>query len=71
MDLALRTKAIVRRNELKARAGIAWCESATAHELANGGKPWRYLLIPHNAIGDNSTMAGLVRQFERKNPLGE
>lgn len=44
----------------KARAAVAWCERATAHELAHGGKPWSYLLIPHDAITDAATLAGLA-----------
>jgi type III restriction enzyme len=43
----------------KARAAAAWCEHATAHEMAHDGKPWRYLLIPHDMIADNITIAGL------------
>ncbi|MFO0744115.1 MAG: DEAD/DEAH box helicase family protein [Myxococcota bacterium] len=55
----------------KVRAGVTWCEHATAHELAHGGKPWKYVLIPHNAIADNSTIAGLVTQYERRAPAGQ
>lgn len=47
----------------KARAGATWCKHATAHETANHGKPWRYLLIPHDAIADNMTLDGLANQF--------
>ena len=47
----------------KARAAVTWCKHATAHELANHGKPWRYLLIPHDAIADNMTVAGLVKSY--------
>jgi len=45
----------------KARAAATWCRYATAHETANKGKPWRYLLIPHSAIADNMTIDGLAR----------
>ena len=34
----------------KARAAVEWCGHATDHELAHGGKPWSYVLIPHDAI---------------------
>jgi hypothetical protein len=27
---------------------------------AEGGKPWVYLLIPHDRIKDNTTLAGLA-----------
>ena len=42
-----------------------WAErgSATAYTAANGGKPWRYLLIPHDAIFENMTLPGLVNQL--------
>jgi type III restriction enzyme len=30
----------------------------------NGGKPWRYVLIPHDAIAENITLEGLLRLFE-------
>ncbi len=43
----------------KARAAATWCEHATAHEIEHEGKPWRYVLIPHDAIRDNMTVAGL------------
>jgi type III restriction enzyme len=47
----------------KARAAATWCKHATAHETANSGKPWRYLLIPHDAIADNMTIAGLAKSY--------
>jgi type III restriction enzyme len=47
----------------KARAATTWCKHATSHEKDNGGKPWRYLLIPHNAIADNMTIDGLVKTY--------
>ena len=47
----------------KARAAATWCKHATKHEKANQGKPWRYLLIPHDAIADNMTLDGLAKQF--------
>lgn len=45
----------------KARAAATWCQHATAHENANSGKPWRYLLIPHDAIAENMTLDGLSK----------
>lgn len=46
--------------QAKARAAATWCRHATQHELAHGGKPWRYLLIPHSSITANATLAGLA-----------
>ncbi len=40
----------------KADAAALWCDHATAH----GGKPWAYLLIPHDVISENKTLAGLA-----------
>ena len=34
----------------------------------NKGKPWRYLLIPHDAIADNMTIAGLVKSYAFAGP---
>ena len=48
----------------KARAAHEWCGNATAHELAHGGKRWRYLLIPNDDIADNMTIAGLASAHE-------
>ena len=58
------------RNEMTAGEVLAkkdsamkWCAHATDHNLSNGGKPWKYVLIPHDAIADNMTLTGLVGQF--------
>lgn len=48
----------------KAKAAREWCEQATGYELANGGKPWKYVLIPHDAITANSTLQSLVAAYE-------
>ncbi len=47
----------------KARAALKWCEAATKHETENGGKPWRYLLVPHDAAKPNATLGGLLVQY--------
>ncbi len=48
----------------KAEAAATWCLHASTHAKENGGKPWRYLLIPHDEILDNRTLVGLVAKFE-------
>jgi type III restriction enzyme len=45
---------------IKAQAAAKWCGHATDHEGGNGGKPWTYLLIPHEVIADNKTLSGLA-----------
>jgi type III restriction enzyme len=47
----------------KADAAIEWCKHATQHALENDGKPWKYLLIPHDAILEQMTLAGLASKF--------
>jgi len=47
----------------KRDAAVAWCRHASDHALQYGGKPWRYVLIPHDAIAENMTLDGLVAQF--------
>lgn len=49
--------------QAKARAAVQWCAHATAHSVANGGKPWRYLLIPDEAVQYNATLDALAAQF--------
>lgn len=46
--------------QAKAAAARAWCEAATAHARENGGKPWSYVLIPHDAVQPNMSLQGLV-----------
>lgn len=47
----------------KKEAAIKWCKNASDYAAANGGKPWRYVLIPHTAIAVNMTIDGLAGQF--------
>ena len=47
----------------KRDAAVTWCRHATDHALKYGGKPWQYVLIPHDAIADNMTLAGLAAQY--------
>jgi len=47
----------------KKEAAIKWCKNASDYAAANGGKPWRYVLIPHTAMAVNMTVEGLAGQF--------
>ncbi len=48
----------------KAHAAWEWCKNATYHEINHGsGKPWSYLLIPHDVITDNKTLKGLAALY--------
>jgi type III restriction enzyme len=50
----------------KKNSAITWCQQASDHANEYGGKPWRYVLIPHSAIADNMTLSGLVLAFGDK-----
>ena len=47
----------------KKEAATHWCKRASDHASQHGGKPWKYLLIPHDAIAENMTLQGLAAQF--------
>ncbi len=49
----------------KKDAAIKWCANASDHATNHGGKPWRYVLIPHDEIAANITLGGLVSRFGR------
>ena len=61
------------RNELedvdvlsKKAAALAWCKLASDHAKTCGGKPWKYILIPHDVIAENMTIDGLDKWFGEK-----
>lgn len=43
----------------KRDAAVTWCKYATKAT----GLPWRYILVPHDAIGDSASFNGLVSRF--------
>lgn len=47
----------------KRDVAVEWCRHATGHTATYGGKPWAYLLIPHDAIAENMTIEGFRRRF--------
>lgn len=44
----------------KAQAALNYCAGASTFTAANGGKPWKYLLIPHDAVMLNMSLSGLA-----------
>ncbi|MBF0347631.1 MAG: hypothetical protein HQL81_08170 [Magnetococcales bacterium] len=54
-----------RRMKWKARVAVTWCQRAGKHAEGIGGKPWRYLLIPHDAIAENMTLDHFASRFQR------
>jgi type III restriction enzyme len=47
----------------KRDVAVTWCQHASGHAATYGGKPWKYLLIPHDAIAENMTIKGLADSF--------
>jgi type III restriction enzyme len=48
----------------KKDVAVKWCEYASEHMLKHNGKPWVYVLIPHDAIAENMTLKGLAGRFQ-------
>lgn len=48
----------------KKDAAVKWCQHASEYMQRHGGKPWTYLLIPHDVIAENQTIQGLIAQFK-------
>lgn len=47
----------------KAKAGVNWCANASAYLKDNGGKEWKYLLIPHDEVKEANTLGSYVSKF--------
>lgn len=56
--------------EVKSKADQAslWCKNASDYSLKVGGKPWRYLLIPHDAVAPNITLVNLIARHAVPSP---
>ena len=50
----------------KAKAAVLWCMIATKHAATQNEKPWRYLLVPEDAVQPNATLDGLARTFTQQ-----
>lgn len=49
----------------KKNAALVYCKHATDFTTANGGKPWHYLLIPHDVVKPNMTFARFATEFKQ------
>ena len=47
----------------KAKAARTWVGHANAHAKSYGGKPWRYLLVPHDVLAENVSLSGLAAKY--------
>lgn len=48
--------------QAKARAALKYCEYANDFIKEHKGKQWKYVLIPHDKVGRNSSFKGVVSQ---------
>jgi type III restriction enzyme len=66
-NLIIETKAAkdMEASDVKAKADAAatWCRNASEYSQALGGKPWKYLLVPHDAVAHNVTLSALVGRY--------
>ena len=46
--------------QAKARAALNYCNYATEYTDEHGGKPWKYVLIPHDQVVKTSSFKGVV-----------
>ena len=49
----------------KRDAAVKWCRQASDYAATCGGKPWVYLLIPHDVIAKDVTLEGLAADSVR------
>jgi type III restriction enzyme len=49
----------------KAASAVRWCKHATEYAATVDGKPWKYLLIPHDEIIESNRLSDYLR-FERR-----
>jgi type III restriction enzyme len=47
--------------QAKAKAAATWCQNATVYSASHGGKPWHYLLIPHDDIAENKQLSFFMK----------
>lgn len=47
----------------KKDVAVAWCKNAADHTATCEGKPWKYVLIPHDSIAENIMLDYLAAQY--------
>jgi type III restriction enzyme len=40
----------------KADAAVQWCKHASDYAGSVGGKPWKYLLVPHDGVSESKRL---------------
>ena len=51
--------------QAKATAAARWCQQASDYAASVGGKPWHYLLLPHDAITEALRLRDFLRFVQR------
>lgn len=49
--------------QAKAKAARKWVHHANDHARDTGGKPWTYVLVPHDAVQPSATLASLASTY--------
>lgn len=47
--------------QAKAAAALQWCQHTSDFTASVGGKPWRYLLVPHDEVNESRRLADFLR----------
>lgn len=47
--------------QAKATAASRWCRHASDHAASIGGKPWHYLLVPHDEVSESKRLMDFMR----------
>lgn len=47
--------------QAKAAAAAKWCQHASTHSTKHGGKPWHYLLVPHDDVNESKRLIDFLR----------
>jgi type III restriction enzyme len=42
--------------QAKADAAVQWCKHASDYTASVGGKPWKYLLLPHDGVNESKCL---------------
>ncbi len=49
--------------QAKSKAARTWVGYANQHARSYGGKPWCYLLVPHDRMTESTSLSGLIASF--------
>jgi len=49
----------------KAKSGVKWCANASTYLKDNGGKEWKYLLIPHDEVKEANILGSYISKFQQ------